>query len=62
MAVTWSLEELLGYIGTWSATSRYRAVTGADPLPELAERLAPVWGDRAARRRIEWPLSIRAGH
>jgi SAM-dependent methyltransferase len=62
MAVTWSLEELLGYIGTWSATSRYRSVTGADPLPELAERLAAPWGDPAARRRIEWPLSVRAGH
>ena len=62
MSVSWTLDELLGYIGTWSATARYRSATGVDPLPDLADRLAAHWGDRAARRRIEWPLSIRAGH
>jgi SAM-dependent methyltransferase len=61
MTVSWTLEELLGYIGTWSATARYRSATGVDPLPLLAERLAGPWGDPAARRRIEWPLSVRAG-
>jgi SAM-dependent methyltransferase len=61
MAASWTLDELLGYIATWSATARCRATTGVDPLPGLADRLAGVWGDRTTRRRIEWPLSIRAG-
>jgi SAM-dependent methyltransferase len=61
MTASWTLDEMLGYIGTWSATARYRSATGVDPLPELADRLGAPWGDRAARRRIEWPLSIRAG-
>jgi len=61
MAVSWTLDELLGYIGTWSATARYRSTTGVDPLPDLAEQLATHWGHRAARRRVEWPLSVRAG-
>ena len=61
MTVSWSLEEMLGYIGTWSATARCRTVTGVDPVAALADRLTPLWGDPADRRRIEWPLSVRAG-
>jgi hypothetical protein len=61
MSAEWTLAELLGYIGTWSATARCRAVTGSDPLPALADRLAPLWGPPGAVRRIEWPLSVRAG-
>ena len=61
MAVSWTLDEMLGYIGTWSATARCRTMTGLDPMPALADRLAPLWGDPADRRHIEWPLSVRAG-
>jgi SAM-dependent methyltransferase len=61
MVVEWSLPQLLGYIGTWSAVARCREVTGRDPLAELAGRLVPLWGDPSTRRRVEWPLSVRAG-
>lgn len=61
MVADWSLPELLGYIGTWSAVARCRDVTGSAPLAELANRLVPLWGDPAASRRVEWPLSVRAG-
>jgi SAM-dependent methyltransferase len=61
MVVEWNLDQLLGYIGTWSAVVRCREVTGTDPLTRLAARLLPAWGDPSAARRIEWPLSVRAG-
>ena len=61
MVADWSLPQLLGYIATWSAVARCREVTGGDPMIELAERLAPLWGDPAEPRRVEWPLSVRAG-
>lgn len=61
MVADWTLDQLLGYIGTWSAVARCREASGSDPLPGLLERLAPHWGDPAGQRRIEWPLSIRAG-
>jgi SAM-dependent methyltransferase len=61
MTVSWTLDEMLGYIGTWSATARCRTITGVDPMPALTDRLIPLWGDPAGRRRIEWPLSVRAG-
>jgi SAM-dependent methyltransferase len=61
MSAEWSLAQLLGYVGTWSAVARCREVTGGDPLAELAGRLAPLWGDPSTRRGVEWPLSVRAG-
>lgn len=61
MSARWSLPQLLGYVGTWSAVSRYAQATGSDPLPSLHERLLPRWGAPERARLIEWPLTIRAG-
>lgn len=61
MTEVWTLAQLLGYLSTWSAVARYRDVTRDDPLGDLEARLAPLWGDPAKPRRIEWPISVRAG-
>jgi len=61
MALEWTLEDLLGYVGTWSATARYREVEGRDPIDQLRDRVRPLWGDPRASRLVCWPLSIRAG-
>jgi SAM-dependent methyltransferase len=61
MVADWNLAQLLGYLGTWSAVAACRERTGRDPMPELAGRLEPLWGDPSAPRRVEWPLAIRAG-
>jgi SAM-dependent methyltransferase len=56
----WSLGDLVGYVGTWSAVNRYRETTGHDPLPRLADKLTAVWGG-AHRRRVTWPLPLLLG-
>lgn len=61
MQASWSLDHLVGYIGTWSAVSRYRRARGADPVRPLRRELAAVWGTPTAEREVEWPLSLRAG-
>jgi ubiquinone/menaquinone biosynthesis C-methylase UbiE len=61
MEAQWTLPALLGYIGTWSATTRFRAAKAYDPLPELAAGLQRFWDDPEVPRRIEWPLSLRVG-
>jgi SAM-dependent methyltransferase len=61
MVAEWNLSQVLGYIGTWSAVVRCREVAGTDPLTGLAARLSAAWGDPAVVRRVEWPLSVRAG-
>jgi hypothetical protein len=57
----WTLSQFVGYVSTWSAVARCREVTGGDPLPDFAARLAPLWKDPSIRRRIEWPVAVRAG-
>ena len=61
MRVHWTLDQLLGYLRSWSASARYLSATGKDPVLNLAAALLPAWGDPEHRRQIAWPLSIRAG-
>ena len=61
METRWTLAALLGYVATWSATTRFRGARGFDPVPALGEALARPWGDPEEARRIRWPLTLRAG-
>jgi SAM-dependent methyltransferase len=60
MTALWTLREVLGYIGTWSATARLRAATSVDPIQGLEAEAAPAWGP-VERREVHWPLTVRAG-
>jgi len=59
MTAEWTLEHQVGYLGTWSAVGKYRKERGVDPVELVRPDLERVWGDRT--RRVEWPLSVRAG-
>jgi SAM-dependent methyltransferase len=61
MTADWTLEQLTGYVDTWSAVQRARAETGRDPLPELVATLSAAWGPAGSSRVVRWPLSLRAG-
>ena len=61
MEESWHREHLLGYLRTWSATSRYVDTRGVDPVAALEERLRPLWPEANRVRTVTWPLSIRLG-
>lgn len=61
MAEWWTAEQLVGYVGTWSATSAYRKALNEDPTVELEARLREVWGDPDEAHRVVWQLSVRVG-
>ena len=61
METRWTLEQLLGYFSTWSATNRSIKATSRNPLEPLSAALSSVWGDPNSPRVIVWPLSIRIG-
>jgi SAM-dependent methyltransferase len=61
MVESWSLGQLIGYIGTWSATQRYRESQGQDPVPQLADELSLPWGDPSSTRLVRWPLILKVG-
>lgn len=62
LAQEWTLPELLGYVGTWSAVLRYREARGDDPVALLWRDLGAAWGPPETRRIVRWPLRVRAGH
>lgn len=61
MTASWSLAELLGYMASWSAVTRYREAKGSDPMPLIAREFEPLWGAPASRREVRWALTLIAG-
>ncbi len=60
MEADWSPAQLLGYLSTWSAVTRFKADKGTDPLVSFAAELEGAWG-KAPVHRIRWPLTLRVG-
>lgn len=60
MKAEWSLEKLLGYLGTWSAVQAFIKKNGRDPLEPLSGELKASWG---AQPKLEarWTLALRVG-
>ena len=58
----WELAQVMGYLATWSSVQRYKeANAGADPLPALRARLAPLWPADGGSRLLAWPIHLRLG-
>ena len=57
----WTLEELLGYISTWSAVRSIREAGREDILHHFAGDLATLWGDPTRRREVRWSINMRLG-
>ncbi len=60
MQADWTIEHFAGYVGTWSAVTRYRKANGTDPVAQLIKEVAPLWGSTLTRR-VTWPLDVLAG-
>lgn len=60
MRQRWRLDDMFGYLGTWSATRRYRQAHGRDPTELIREPLARAWGTEGDLE-VEWPLYVVAG-
>lgn len=61
MQAQFTLERLVGYLRTWSATQRFLKERGSDPVTPLEQKLAPLWATGEPRRAATWPIHIRAG-
>lgn len=61
LEITWTLEQVLRYLGTWSAVQRFRKARGVDPVEELRPRLAAAWSRPDEGKRLSWPLHLRVG-
>jgi SAM-dependent methyltransferase len=61
MEINWNLNQLAGFLDSWSATQRYKAQKGRHPLEEIWQKLVATWGDENDQRLIRWPLHFRVG-
>jgi ubiquinone/menaquinone biosynthesis C-methylase UbiE len=60
LMLRWNLEQVLGYVGSWSATARYREARGYDPEPLLRESLQDFWPGEGASVGVRLPIGLRA--
>lgn len=70
MEASWTLDDMLGYLGTWTATKRCAEREGRDPVAELRSDLTAAWrspdagaapgieDDATPKRRVVWPIDL----
>lgn len=57
----WSLDELVGYMTTWSATQKYIQKNGKHPIEDHLKKLNNLWGDQSRKIDFYAPLIFRVG-
>ncbi len=59
MRAEWTLQQLVGYLGTWSATQAAARALKVNPIEQVAPRLLEAWGSEQVVRPVTWQLGIR---
>ncbi|MCC5024615.1 MAG: hypothetical protein J6386_18270 [Candidatus Synoicihabitans palmerolidicus] len=49
MTTTWSVDQIIGLLDSWSATHRAHAATAEDPLATVIADLRTTWADAPSR-------------
>ena len=61
MVASWTVDHLLEYFRSWSATQRYIKAKGEDPVALIEPELRAAWGDGTCRRDVRWQFHLRCG-
>lgn len=61
MEATWDLDQLVGYLNSWSAALAYRNDRGQPAADAILPELIGAWGRPERTRLIRLPLSLRVG-
>ena len=61
MNASWTLQDFIGYVHTWSAVAAMARTIGPEPLERFSHDLSEAWGQGEEKRTIRWPLSLRVG-
>lgn len=61
MTTSWTLEQLAGFLVSWSPVASYRAATGKSPLAQVEVELRQAWGDSHTTLPANWTLNLRLG-
>jgi ubiquinone/menaquinone biosynthesis C-methylase UbiE len=55
-----TMEQVLGYLGTWSGVRNYIRQEGKDPIELIRDDIKKAWGDTHLKE-VHWPVHMRAG-
>lgn len=58
----WNMNELLGYLSTWSSTQLYIKYKGTNPLELIEDDLQQAWGNPLEELEVVWPIFMKAGY
>jgi SAM-dependent methyltransferase len=61
MIAEWNLDEILGYVETWSAVGLMVKATGRGAAEDFRAEMTRLWGNPHERRTVRWPLVLRVG-
>ena len=56
---TWTFEQLVGYLETWSATQHYKDKNGQNPIDLIRDELKSSWEHN--NQQVTFPLLLRMG-
>lgn len=59
--VNWTMDQLLGFINSWSGVRRFEQERGYHPLKTIWEDFLTAWGPEDQLRSIRWRLHLRVG-
>jgi len=59
--LSWNIEQVAGYVSSWSATVRYAQALGTDPVPSLRDSLSAAWPADAVSVPIRMTIGLRVG-
>ncbi|NLR93539.1 MULTISPECIES: class I SAM-dependent methyltransferase [Flammeovirga] len=61
MVVNWDLDQLYGYLHTWSSVKKYMEENPThDPVDDLFKHLKPVWGEKS-KHEVVFPVFLKVG-
>jgi SAM-dependent methyltransferase len=60
MEFQWDLNQLTGFIQTWSGVQHFIKAKGYDPVPELHAKLSAIW-KKDEKKTVTFPVLLRVG-
>ncbi|MGD8594286.1 MAG: class I SAM-dependent methyltransferase [Gammaproteobacteria bacterium] len=61
MRENWDFDQLLGYLGTWSAVRSYQQRQHMNPLDLIKDKLQQAWGSQTNTKLVRWPVTLKIG-
>ncbi|MFM8912789.1 MAG: class I SAM-dependent methyltransferase [Flammeovirgaceae bacterium] len=58
-SLLWTIDQLQGYLSTWSAVHKFKSANGYDPVPALIGKVRGLWHEPT--QTITFPLFLRLG-